>query len=128
MRDISKTAEKVVKLINDYLRDYNVSQTALAEEIGVSRDTIGLWKQGKHKPQEKNLKLLEDFFEVDLSSTYALYKGDRLLAMGTLEEIAQTTGKKENYLKWRYMLRNHPSMLNRKRHNSFHLIKIDEDD
>jgi hypothetical protein len=42
-----------------------------------------------------------DFRRIQMSDDYyALYKGDKLLAHGTLEEIHQQTGKKMASLKW----------------------------
>lgn len=48
-----------------------VSQAGLAKAIGVGVSTVGMWENGKNKPDSKNLEKLADFFEVSVSELYA---------------------------------------------------------
>ena len=84
--------QQISDLIKQYRKDYNISQTALAEEIGVSQCTIGNWEDGVVKPHLSSVKKIEEYFDVSLRPTYAMYKGDELLAMGTIDEIAEKLG------------------------------------
>ncbi len=83
---------RVTDLIKQYRTDFNITQTALAEEIGVDQCTIGRWEEGVVEPYPSSLKKLEEYFDVKLQPEYALYKGDVLLAMGTIDEIAEKLG------------------------------------
>ena len=84
--------QQISDLIKQYRKDYNITQTALAEEIGVNQRTIGHWEDGAGVPYPSSLKKLEEYFDVSLQPTYALYKGDALLAVGTIDEIAERIG------------------------------------
>lgn len=50
----------------------NISQETLAEELQVSRQTIGKWENGITYPEAEFLILISDFFEVSID---ALLKG-----------------------------------------------------
>ena len=84
--------QRISDLIKQYRTDFNITRTALAEEIGVSQPTIGHWENGVVEPYLSNVKKIEEYFDVSLQPTYAMYKGDELLAMGTIDEIAENLG------------------------------------
>lgn len=85
-------SQQVSDLIKQYRIDYNITQTALAEEIGVNQRTIGYWEDGVGEPYPSSIKKLEAYFDVSLQPIYAMYKGDELLAVGTIDEIAKKLG------------------------------------
>ena len=91
---------QISDLIKQYRKDYNISQTALAEEIGVNQRTIGHWEDGVVEPYLSSVKKIEEYFDVSLQPTYALYKGDLLLAMGTIDEIAEKLGARAEAIKF----------------------------
>lgn len=84
--------QQISDLIKQYRIDYNITQTALAEEIGVNQRTIGNWEDGAGEPYLSSVKKIEAYLDVSLQPTYAMYKGDELLAMGTIDEIAAKLG------------------------------------
>ena len=45
---------------------YGVTQTALAQGIGVSKGLISLWENGLREPTLSNLVALADYFDVSL--------------------------------------------------------------
>lgn len=83
---------RVTDLIKQYRTDFNITQTALAEEIGVNQCTIGRWEDGVVEPYPSSIKKIEAYFDVSLQPAYAMYKGDELLAIGTINEIAEKLG------------------------------------
>ena len=93
-------SQQISDLIKQYRKDYNISQTALAEELGVNQRTIGHWEDGVGVPYPSSLKKLEEYFDVSLQPTYALYKGDALLAVGTIDEIAERLGARVEAIKF----------------------------
>lgn len=92
--------QQVSDLIKQYRIDYNITQTALAEELGVNQRTIGYWEDGVVEPYPSSLKKLEEYFDIKLQPEYALYKGDVLLAMGTIDEIAERLGARVEAIKF----------------------------
>ena len=114
--------QQVADLIKQYRTDFNITQTALAEELGVNQRTIGYWEDGEGEPYPSSLKKLEEYFDVKLQPEYALYKGDNLLAMGTIDEIAERLDARVEAIKFiatpHYEGRTDPSRARR-------LVKID---
>lgn len=53
-----------------------ISQEELAEQIGVSRQTISKWETGESLPDIEKAKLLADFFDVTLDDLLSYDKGD----------------------------------------------------
>ena len=92
--------QQISDLIKQYRCDYNISQTALAEEIGVNQRTIGYWEDGLVEPYPSSVKKIEEYFDVSLQPTYAMYKGDSLLAVGTIDEIAEKLGARVEAVKF----------------------------
>ena len=61
------------KQIKKYRNEKELSQTALAERVFVSRQTISNWENDKSYPDIKSLVLLSEIFEISLDQ---LTKGD----------------------------------------------------
>lgn len=79
--------------ISEYLKDYrekwNMSKTALAEELGVSITTITYWEDKKGLPTETTRKYLTDYFGIDFSRVFELYdSNDNYLTTGTDQDLA----------------------------------------
>ena len=50
------------------LRENNgMSQKKLAEELGLSQSTVGMWESGKNRPEYSNLLKLAEIFNVSVS-------------------------------------------------------------
>lgn len=82
---------------------YNLSKQELADDLGWSRNTIDSWIRGDRVPDRTGIEAICDYFGIDdvelLGSpmkvrTFAYYKDDTLIAFGTMEEIAEQTGRK----------------------------------
>ena len=82
---------------------YNLSKQELADDLGYSRNTIDSWIRGDRVPDKTGIEAICNYFEIDdvelLGSpmkvrTFAYYKNDALIAFGTMEEIAEQTGRK----------------------------------
>lgn len=82
---------------------YNLSKQELADDLGWSKKTIDSWLRGDRVPDKTGIKAICDYFGIDdvelLGSemkvrTFAYYKDDTLIAFGTMEEIAEQTGRK----------------------------------
>lgn len=82
---------------------YNLSKQELADDLGWSRNTIDSWLRGDRAPDKTGIEAICDYFGIDdvelLGSpmkvrTFAYYKDDTLIAFGTMEEIAEQTGRK----------------------------------
>lgn len=82
---------------------YNLSKQELADDLGYSRNTIDSWLRGDRVPDKTGVEAICYYFEIDdvelLGSemkvrTFAYYKDDSLIAFGTMEEIAEQTGRK----------------------------------
>lgn len=76
------------KQIKKYRNEKELSQTALAERVFVSRQTISNWENDKSYPDIKSLVLLSEIFEISLDQ---LIKGDVEIMR---EEINRTDQKK----------------------------------
>ena len=82
---------------------YNLSKQELADDLGWSKKTIDSWLRGDRVPDKTGIEAICDYFGIDdvelLGSpmkvrTFAYYKDDSLIAFGTMEEIAEQTGRK----------------------------------
>ena len=82
---------------------HKLSKQKLADDLGWSRNTIDYWIRGDRVPDKTGIEAICDYFEIDdvelLGSpmkvrTFAYYKDDTLIAFGTMDEIAEQTGRK----------------------------------
>lgn len=87
---------------------YNLSKQELADDLGWSRNTIDYWIRGDRVPDKTGIEAICDYFGIDdvelLGSpmkvrTFVYYKNDTLIAFGTMEEIAEQTGRKVESLR-----------------------------
>lgn len=76
------TAKKLTEL----RKHFSLSQEALAEKVGVSRQAISKWERGEASPDTDNLLSLSKIYNVSL---------DDLLGEKTSEEIISALSKKE---------------------------------
>ena len=68
---MATTAERIKQL----RKKKGISQSELAEVIGVKNNTVSTWERGTRKPDFEALNLLSDYFEV--SFEYILGSGDK---------------------------------------------------
>lgn len=76
------------KKLTDLRKHFSLSQEALAEKVGVSRQAISKWERGEASPDTDNLLALSKIYGISL---------DDLLGEKTAEEIiAEKNSKKQN--------------------------------
>ena len=68
---MATTAERIKQL----RKKKGISQSELAEVIGVKNNTVSTWERGTRKPDFEALNLLSDYFEV--SFEYILGSSDK---------------------------------------------------
>ena len=56
----------VANRIKELMNEEKLTQTALANKIGVKQNTISAWLLGKKEPSIKSLWLLADYFDVEV--------------------------------------------------------------
>ena len=56
----------VANRVKELMDEESLTQTALANKIGVKQNTISAWLLGKKEPSIKSLWLLADYFDVDV--------------------------------------------------------------
>ncbi len=56
----------IAERVKELMQEYNLSQVALAEKIGVKQNTISAWLRKKKEPCITSLWLLADYFKVDI--------------------------------------------------------------
>ena len=67
--------EKIADRIKQLRKKKGVSQSQLAEAIGVKNNTVSTWERGTRKPDSDALQLLSNYFEV--SFEYLLGSSDK---------------------------------------------------
>lgn len=99
----SKQRKELQKNLERLRVEHGLSKQQLADKLGWSRNTIDYWIRGDRVPDRTGIEAICDFFgisDVELLGsemkvrTFAYYKNDTLLAFGTMEEIAEQTGRK----------------------------------
>lgn len=93
--------EKIGKYIQELRKEKNLTQSALAEKLGVSDRTVGNWENGRNMPDLSLFKPLCDILGVSINDLLSGEKVDKNKYQNTLEEnIIKTidyTSKKLNY-------------------------------
>lgn len=56
----------VAKRIKELMKEEQLTQSALAEKLGVKQNTISAWLLGKKEPSIHSLWLVADYFNVDI--------------------------------------------------------------
>lgn len=91
------------KNLKRLMDEKGVTKTQLSRKLGWSYNTIDYWIRGDRVPDRTGIEAICDYFGIDdvelLGSpmkvrTFAYYKDDTLIAFGTMEEIAEQTGRK----------------------------------
>lgn len=99
----SKQREALKKNLRRLMDEKGVTKTQLSRKLGWSYNTIDYWIRGDRVPDKTGIEAICDYFGIDdvelLGSemkvrTFAYYKNDTLIAFGTMEEIAEQTGRK----------------------------------
>lgn len=126
-----KQREELKKNLERLRLRYNLSMQELADDLGWSYNTVNSWIRGDRVPDKTGIEAICDYFGIDdvelLGSemkvrTFAYYKDDTLLAFGTMEEIAEQTGRKIESLR--------SLLCNSKRFNKTtktYMIELDDD-
>lgn len=96
------------KNLKRLMAEKGVTKTQLSKKLGWSYNTIDYWIRGDRVPDRTGIEAICDYFGIDdvelLGSpmkvrTFAYYKDDTLIAFGTMEEIAEQTGRKVESLR-----------------------------
>lgn len=99
----SKQRKELQKNLERLRVEHGLSKQQLADKLGWSKSTIDYWIRGDRVPDKTGIEAICDYFGIDdeelLGSpmkvrTFAYYKDDTLIAFGTMEEIAEQTGRK----------------------------------
>lgn len=56
----------VAKRIKELMKEEQLTQSALAEKIGIKQNTISAWLLEKKEPSIRSLWLVADYFNVDI--------------------------------------------------------------
>ena len=56
----------VAKRIKELMKEEQLTQSGLAEKIGIKQNTISAWLLGKKEPSIRSLWLVADYFNVDI--------------------------------------------------------------
>lgn len=83
----AKTAERITELIGD------IPSGTIAQELGLSRQSISNFVNGRHKPDGDNLEKLADYFNV--SADYILGRTDVKSPDTTLQGVCEYLGLTE---------------------------------
>ena len=85
----------ISEYIKDYREKWNLSKTALAEELGVSITAITSWEDNTSLPAGLMRDNLSEYFGIDFSRVFELYdNNDNYLTTGTDQELADYSGVK----------------------------------
>lgn len=57
---------KFADILNNLIKEKNISNYELSREIGIHQTTIANWLSGDSAPHKKNLKRLSDYFDVSV--------------------------------------------------------------
>lgn len=121
-----KQREEFKKNLKRLMDERGVTKTQLSRKLGWSYNTIDYWIRGDRVPDKTGIEAICDYFGIDdvelLGSemkvrTFAYYKNDTLIAFGTMEEIAEQTGRKIESLR--------SLLCNSKRFNN--MIELEDD-
>lgn len=66
IKDMTSMTILVSERIKELMKENNLNQVKLAENIGVKQNTISAWLLGKKQPNITSLWLLADYFDVDI--------------------------------------------------------------
>ena len=111
-----------------YIKHNNTVATGtipeLAKKLELNPDLLRYWANKTHHDRVKRgvsneyLKVIKE----PATEEYALYKGENLVSMGTMAEIAKETGKDIGQIRW------YATPSARKRNLSTVLVKLEEDE
>ena len=126
---MSKLIDAVSELLIDYRKKHNLDRKQLSALTGIEESVLRRWElkmvKGMH---ETSIERVEQFFGVELPvKEYALYKGEELIEIGRLSDIAKVTGNKIKSLKWRLTPLGKERLNKRKWENVYYLIKLEDD-
>lgn len=126
---MSKLIDAVSELLIDYRKEHNLDRKQLSVLTGIEESVLRRWElkmaKGMH---ETSIERVEQFFRVELPvKEYALYKGEELIGIGRLSDIAKVTGNKIKSLKWRLTPSGKERLNKRKRENVYYLIKLEDE-
>ncbi len=126
---MSKLIDAVSELLIDYRKEHNLDRKQLSALTGIEESVLRRWElkmvKGMH---ETSIERVEQFFGVELPvKEYALYKGEELIEIGRLSDIAKVTGNKIKSLKWRLTPSGKERLNKRKWENVYYLIKLEDE-
>lgn len=62
--DAKRVHETFARRLTKLRRDQRLSQEILADRLGISRSTVGMYEQGHREPDLKSLGLIANYFGV----------------------------------------------------------------
>ena len=92
-------------------KKHNISQTAIAEHLGVTRSAYNGWEKGKFIPNKKNLEELADYFNVETSYFESEYEiVNRYLQLNDINKQKLLKVANELYFSQLYKYRVHAKL------------------
>ena len=82
---MATTAERIKQL----RKKKGISQSELAEVIGVKNNTVSTWERGTRKPDFEALNLLSDYFEVSFEYILGSSDKEEAIVKPTQDELDQ---------------------------------------
>ncbi|MBS8079944.1 helix-turn-helix transcriptional regulator, partial [Streptococcus suis] len=77
------------KKLKEKRTELGFSQAEIARKLNISRMSFSAWESGKTKPNQKNLSILADIFDVEESFFYHLSSSSRYLTKNILCLVIQ---------------------------------------
>ncbi len=77
-------------VFTDLLKAKGCTSYQVSKATGISTATLTAWKQGKYTPKPEKIKLIADFFGVDISVFYGKKEdGDKIVLRGNIADLVQ---------------------------------------
>ena len=116
--------------VYDYYHHMNKVTTGtvpeIAEETGLTKQKLWRMRKSPKRIQPNQYNQVEHYLvpvdEVERNQIYALYRGEQLIADGTVKEIARAVQKPEDTVRW------YATPAARKRNLKMTLVKLEEDE
>lgn len=81
------------QLIDDYMREHNLTQTEFGQKCGTSPGIVNKWRRGQNNPGRKNLECACDFMGIDIEYAKQLIAKGALDADETTDRISEEREK-----------------------------------
>lgn len=77
------------RIIKELRKEFDMTQTDLANALQMSKSTIAMWETGKRLPSTEVYEIIADYFNVDMDFLYGKQPVKRKITIGEIEEHAE---------------------------------------